>query len=82
MLDAVFRAHPRSVGESYLEHQGMALSFAGRLLLAAGACLVHAFVPALFEKTGSRMIVGLHEDMVAHRVRRTAGEVEGRLSPN
>lgn len=82
MLDAVFRAHPRSVGESYLKHLGTALSFAVRLLAAGGACLVHAFVPALFERTGSRMIARLHEEMVAGRTRRSgSGEIERGLSP-
>jgi hypothetical protein len=67
MLERWFFAHPRSVKESYLEHQGRALKFSLSLFAAAGACLVHALVPGLFERTGSRIIEQLHRDMVARR---------------
>ena len=40
-----------------------------RLLAAGLACLVHALLPFLFVKTGSRAIVELHERMVAKRHR-------------
>ena len=61
MIDTVFRAHPRAVGESYLQHQAVALGFAGELFLAGAACVVHAFVPSLFPCTGSRAIARLHD---------------------
>jgi hypothetical protein len=51
-----FTRHPRSVGESYFEHMRMALSFAGVLALATLACLAHAFLPFVCEKTGSRLV--------------------------
>jgi len=66
-ITAKFTDHPRDVGESYAEHAAMASGFGLRLLLAGMACLVHAVFPFLFEKTGSRTIVALHERMVAHR---------------
>ena len=56
----VFTDHPRSVDETYLEHMAFAGWFAGRLLLAGGAALVHAVIPCLFEKTASRMIGEMH----------------------
>ncbi|VVE42743.1 capsule biosynthesis protein [Pandoraea cepalis] len=65
----IFTQHPASVGENYLQHMGSALSFALPLLGACLACLVHALLPFLFEKTGSRIIVRLHERMVTHRDR-------------
>jgi hypothetical protein len=34
------------------------------------ACLIHAFIPFLFEKTGSQMITRLMDDMVHHRDKR------------
>jgi hypothetical protein len=74
MLDRVFLAHPRSVDEGYLEHQGVAFGFAGALLLAAGACALHGLFPALCERTGSTMVKRLYERMVAHR-RKPATEV-------
>jgi hypothetical protein len=47
MFDRLFAAHPRSVNESYLQHQRVALSFALPLLAAGLAALVHAVVPGL-----------------------------------
>ena len=73
MFDRLFLAHPRSVGEAYFEHGAMALGFAGRLFVAACACLAHAVVPALFPRTASRIIVELHGRMVTSRRRSSAG---------
>ena len=64
-----FTEHPNSVGETYFEHMGQALSFAGPLFLAAFACLGHALLPFLFVKTGSRTITTLHDRMVTNRVK-------------
>jgi hypothetical protein len=69
-----FTEHPASVGESYLEHMGVAFSFGGRMILAGLACLVHGLFPFLFTRTGSRAIAELHERMVANRVRHGARE--------
>lgn len=67
-----FTDHPETVGETYLEHMGSALSFARALLGAALACAVHAFLPFLFVKTGSAAITRLHDRMVLNRARLTA----------
>jgi hypothetical protein len=65
-----FVKHPRSVGETYLEHLVVAASF-GLMMIAGGlACLVHAIVPAAFEHTASRMISALNTRMVTNRRRR------------
>ena len=40
-----FREHPASVGESYVEHFGVATSFGFTLVMAGFACLVHAIFP-------------------------------------
>ena len=71
-LPALFTDHPASVNETYGEHMAMAGSFGLRLFLASLACFVHALLPFLFEKTGSRMITELHDRMVTNRVRRAA----------
>jgi len=69
-LHRAFTEHPASVGESYGEHCASALRF-GLAMVAAGlACVLHAFLPFLFVRTGSRQIVLLHESMVRHRSRR------------
>ena len=75
MLKSLFSDHPASVGESYWQHLAVALSFSLRLFLGALACLVHAFLPFLFVKTGSAIITGLHDRMVTNR-RRVAPEEE------
>ena len=69
MLDALFLRHPRTVGESYVEHMIAALGFAGRLAIAALACFVHALVPALCERTGSRIVAQLNLAMISNRRR-------------
>ncbi len=69
MIHKAFTQHPATVGESYGEHMGTALGFAGPLLLAGLCCLVHAVLPFAFEKTGSRMITHLHDRMVRNRVK-------------
>ncbi|MDG1996458.1 MAG: DUF6356 family protein [Emcibacteraceae bacterium] len=65
-----FTEHPASVGETYFSHLFSALSFCGKMALALMACLVHAFLPFLFEKTGSEMITKLMDDMVHNRDKR------------
>ena len=63
-VTTAFTAHPNSVDESYFEHLLFAGKFAGRLALAAAAALVHAVLPFLFERTASRMIRRMHDDIV------------------
>lgn len=60
MLSRIFLDHPSTVNEGFFEHMAFALKFAGLLFLAAGAALVHAFIPALCETTASRIICKLH----------------------
>lgn len=69
LLSRLFLEHPQEVGENYWDHQRQALSFALPMICAGIACLVHALVPGLFVRTGSRTIAHLHERMVLNRVR-------------
>ncbi len=73
VFDAIFNDHPASVGETYFEHLAMALGFSVRMIATGLACLVHAVLPCLFVRTGSRQIMLLHERMVAGRMRHRAG---------
>jgi hypothetical protein len=59
----LFSAHPATVGETYFGHARFAFSFAGWLLIAGMAALVHAILPFLFETTASRIITKLHNRM-------------------
>jgi hypothetical protein len=63
----VFTEHPRSVGESYWQHMAVALSFAGTMLMGAAASLVHAIFPFLCTKTGSGIVLKLHERVAKRR---------------
>ncbi|HEV7444100.1 MAG TPA: DUF6356 family protein [Steroidobacteraceae bacterium] len=66
-LQRIFTEHPASVGETYWGHLLRASWFGGKMLLAAGACFVHAIFPFLFVKTGSQAITQLHAAMVTNR---------------
>ncbi|SFF82698.1 hypothetical protein SAMN05518801_10233 [Novosphingobium sp. CF614] len=68
----LFTEHPESVDETYFEHMGVALTFGRAMFGAALACIVHAFLPFLFERTGSQCVTRLHDRMVTHRRRNAA----------
>tara|TARA_R110000787_G_scaffold36626_4_gene93312 strand:- start:267 stop:509 length:243 start_codon:yes stop_codon:yes gene_type:complete len=70
MIKKLFSEHPQSVGETYVEHFFSALSFSLAMFAAGAACLIHAIVPAIFQRTGSTIIARLHSTMIANRVRR------------
>ena len=70
MIEKVFLEHPRSVGEGYFEHMGMAFAFAGRMIACGFACLVHGLVPALFKQTASTSVTNLYDCMCVHRKRK------------
>lgn len=62
-----FTAHPAAVGETYVQHMGRAAAFSGVLFIAAGACLIHALLPWLFQRTASQAITRLHYRMLINR---------------
>jgi len=66
-LARVFTEHPASVGESYSRHCVCAFGFGARMVGAGIACMIHALLPFLFVRTGSRTITELHERMIANR---------------
>ncbi len=61
MFRRLFLTHPESVGESYFQHQRVALSFALPLLGAGLAAAMHALVPAVCERTAGDIIRRLHQ---------------------
>ncbi len=63
------KAHLQSVNESYFQHMQHALSFTLAMLYGALCCLVHAFVPFLFERKGSTIVQQLHDRMIVNRSR-------------
>lgn len=72
MLIKLMTEHPNSVGETYFQHMGVALSFFATFAFATFAAFVHAFLPFLFVKTGSNIIRGLNDRMVANRHNQTS----------
>lgn len=83
MLDRArkaFLAHPDSVGESYFEHMGAALRYAGTFAFCAFCAFVHAFLPFLFEKTASTTVRKMVADMDA-RMGAPAAAPHGRVTP-
>jgi len=76
MLDRYFLDHPRTVDESYGTHFVAASGFGMAMILGGLACLLHAVIPALCEKTGSTIIRRLHDRMVVNRRRSGAFSTE------
>ena len=60
MISKVFLDHPRSVDETYLQHARFAGGFSLKLFGAAFAALIHAVIPAAFDKTASRLIADMY----------------------
>jgi len=73
----MFREHPASVGETYVEHLGVATSFGLSLIRAGLACLIHAVLPFVFTTYARRAVAELHGRIVAHRDRRPLGSTRG-----
>ena len=65
-------SHPASIGETYGQHFASASGFGLNLLLAGCACLVHAILPFLLQRTASRIVGTLHTRMITARTRATA----------
>jgi hypothetical protein len=75
----LFTDHPASVGESYLQHLRVAAGFGVRMVAAGLACLLHAMLPFLFVRTGSRCIERLNAEMLARRQRKPPEAAERAL---
>lgn len=59
------QTHLDSVHESYLQHMRFACGVGLRLLGAGMAVIIHGLCPAIFEFTGSRTILKLHDHIKA-----------------
>ena len=68
-LHKAFTGHPRSVGETYFEHMGVASRCGASMVVAGLACLVHAVLPFLFVRTASNCLTRLYQRMLAQRSR-------------
>ena len=66
----IFTEHPKSVGESYLQHLSQAARFALTFLILFFIALVHAILPFLFARTASDIVCEMSKDM-KHRGKET-----------
>jgi len=55
------KEHLNEINETYLQHMAVAFKIAINMFLTSIICLIHGFIPGLFEKTASNMIVKMHE---------------------
>lgn len=62
-LENLFTKHPQQVGETYIEHMLVSLSYSLTFFLLSVTSLVHAFLPFLFINTGSNSVFYLYEVM-------------------
>ena len=62
-LDALLFEHPRSVGESYVQHFATAFAFGARMFVGALAAFVHALLPCLFKTSASNVVRTLHAQL-------------------
>jgi hypothetical protein len=75
MIFQLFLKHPHSIGETYVEHMSAALSFGATMVAAGIACMVHALIPAVFERTASDAVAALYARMTNRR-RRAVSELD------
>lgn len=67
MFRRLFLDHPASVGETYVEHFGVAGHFGWRLTRGGLGCMAHAVLPFAFKTAGSDTVRELHDQLVAKR---------------
>jgi hypothetical protein len=72
-----FTAHPRAVGESYLQHGAFACRYGAKMTLGGLAAFVHGLMPFLFESTGSRITRELNATLEESRARAAARREAG-----
>jgi hypothetical protein len=64
-----FTAHPREVGETYLEHGVFACRYGAKMALGGIAAFLHGLFPFLFQTTGSRITKELNATLEQSRAR-------------
>lgn len=67
VIDRLLLAHPRTVGESYAEHAGIASRFGAAMVVGGVKCLVHAVLPAVFERSASDCVAKLNAELTRRR---------------
>jgi hypothetical protein len=78
MLRRLFLDHPASVGESYVEHFGVATRFGVRMVVGGIGAVIHGVLPFACKTAGSRTVAALHAEMVAKRHAKAAAELQAK----
>jgi hypothetical protein len=61
-----FLKHPHAVGMTYWGHFCFASKVAIKMITAGTACMIHAVLPFLFQKTASKVVKELHSTFTRH----------------
>lgn len=64
IIKLLFIDHPKSVGETFLEHFFFAFSFGLKMLAASLIMIIHAIFPCIFKKTGSRILISQMQKLI------------------
>lgn len=67
LIDRLLLAHPRTVGETYPEHAGIAGRFGATMVFGGLKCLIHAVLPAVFERSASDCVAKLNGELIRRR---------------
>lgn len=66
-LDRLLLAHPRTVGETYTEHFGIAGRFGATMVVGGIKCMLHAVLPSVFERAASDCVGKLNGELTRRR---------------
>lgn len=67
LIDRLLMAHPRTVGETYAEHAGIASRFGATMVAGGVKCLIHAVLPSVFERSASDCVTKLNGELTRRR---------------
>lgn len=67
MFKRIFLDHPRTVGETYWEHFGVAARFGGAMIWGGLKAMTHAVFPSICKTSGSDCVRELHRVLVEKR---------------
>jgi hypothetical protein len=67
VISRIFLDHPKTVGETYREHFGVATGFGGAMIAGGIKAVLHGFFPNIFQTAGSDTVRRLHAILVEKR---------------
>lgn len=66
-VDRLLLAHPRTVGETYWEHAGIASRFGRTMIVGGIKCVLHAIIPSVYERAASDCVTKLNDELTRRR---------------